>query len=316
MKRRAAARIPAEGAGKTLLEYLSSRFNYHSSDEWQKHILAGELALDNVVCQQPGRVLSVGMLLEYDPKELQEPAVNQDYRIIFEDEFLLVIDKPGNLPVHPAGPYFNHTLWALLNDAGYGKIHFVNRLDRETSGLLIAAKDSRTAGEINKTLPEMLKRYMVLVHGIFPEEAVIAEGFLLADTDSSIRKKQRFVPLSAVPEILPEKSAAVKTLFRRLQGNEKYTLLAAELFTGRMHQIRATLRGLNFPVVGDKLYGLDEQFYRKLALDTLSAADRERLVLARQALHCSDLGFVHPASGKKLEFHAPLPEELKAVIEF
>ena len=191
MKRRVAAKLPSTASGVELLDYLSGRFAYHSREDWCQKIHDGELALDGAVCRDPQRVLCSNSLLEYFPQNLEEPAVNCDYQIIYEDECLLVIDKPGNLPVHPAGPYFAHTLWALLHDAGYEKIHFVNRLDRETSGLMIAAKNSDAASTLASALPEMVKTYQVVVHGTFPEE-LTAVGFLAHDERSGIRKKQRF----------------------------------------------------------------------------------------------------------------------------
>ena len=81
-----------------------------------------------------------------------------------------------------------------------------------------------------------------------------------------------------------------------------------------MHQIRATLHGMGFPVVGDKLYGLDEQFYRRFALGILDENDRRQLRLERQALHCSELSFVHPIDNKVMTFHSKLPPEIAALL--
>ena len=313
MKRRVVSTLPAAAENQTLLAYLSGRFNYHSREEWQQKIAQGELLLNGAGCCNPEQMLQCGMILEYVPQMLCEPAVATDYRIVYADDVLLVIDKPGNLPVHPAGPYFANTLWALLEKAGYGKLHMVNRLDRETSGLLIAARTAQSAGELAKTLPAMRKCYYTLVHGNFPDR-VCARGWLTGDTRSPIRKKQQFI---CAGEPLPEqvKAAAVETVFTPLQYNNDYTLLSAELHTGKMHQIRATLHGLGYPVVGDKLYGLNEQFYRQLALDTLSDDSRRQLVLPRQALHCSELSFVHPVSNVKLHFKTPLPEEILNLLQ-
>lgn len=313
MKRRAAAKLPPEASGRELLEYLSSRFDYHTFAEWQKRIANGEIALDGKVCRECSTVLQSGSLLEYTPQNLVEPEVCRNYRIIFEDDQLMVIDKPGNLPVHPAGPYFNNTLWTMLKESNHTAIHFVNRLDRETSGLLIVGKSPAAAAELSSSLLDMQKCYNVLVHGEFPPQFT-AKGFLYKDKNSPIRKKQRFSVKRPTDLSDEDKIFAVETDFTLLKKNEKFSLLAAELKTGRMHQIRATLCSLGYPVAGDKLYGLDEQFYRRLALDTLSESDRKKLVLPRQALHCCQLSFVHPTSKKVLEFHSPLPAELSALV--
>lgn len=310
LQRRAAAKVPPQGAGKTLLSYLSGRFNYHSCEEWRNRILQGELSINEAVCTDPERILQADEMLEYHPAQLIEPAVRKDYKIVYEDEFLLVIDKPGNLPVHPAGPYFAHTLWAFLKESGYENIHFVNRLDRETSGLMIAAKNGETAGKLSTTLVDMFKCYNTVVHGTFPD-SMTAEGYLITDTVSPIRKKQRFVSNNEVKNgfELPEKAVEVKTQFDLIKSNGKFSLVNAVLQTGRMHQIRATLCSLGYPVTGDKLYGVNEQFYRKLALDTLTADDRRELVLDHQALHCCEISFIHPVSEQKITLHTPVPEE-------
>lgn len=311
MKRRVVSTLPAAAENQTLLAYLSGRFNYHSPEEWQQKIAQGELLLNGAVCCNPEQMLQCGMILEYVPQMLCEPAVATDYRIVYADDVLLVIDKPGNLPVHPAGPYFANTLWALLEKAGYGKLHMVNRLDRETSGLLIAARTAQSAGELAKTLPAMRKCYYTLVHGNFPDR-VCARGWLTGDTRSPIRKKQRFIAAEneSILNDIEGKFTAVETIFTPLRHNCDYTLLSAELHTGRMHQIRATLHGMGFPVAGDKLYGLDENFYRRFAQGILSESDRRQLVLERQALHCAELSFVHPISGKTMTFTAELPREI------
>lgn len=311
MKRRVAAKLPPEAAGKTLLEYLSSRFAYHTSEEWLQKISDGEIALDSQLVSDPSTLLANNMLMEYFPGNLVEPTVRKDYRIVYEDEYLLVIDKPGNLPVHPAGPYFAHTLWALLEDDDFGKVHFVNRLDRETSGLLIAARQGKTAGVLSKSFEAMEKCYTVLVHGTFEQERNV-KGYLFTDPDSPIRKKQKFV--LSENEVCG-KAAFAETFFSPLQNNKKFTLLQARLRTGRMHQIRATLHGLGYPVAGDKLYGLNEQFYRRFALASLSGEDRKALILDRQALHCSKLSFIHPESGKTLAFESETPEEIIKLLE-
>ena len=146
------------------------------------------------------------------------------------------------------------------------------------------------------------------MHGDFPKQ-LHACGFLVPDKDSPIKKKLKFVE-NAVDI---SEAMAVETYFTRLKQSNGFSLLSARLLTGRMHQIRATLRGLGYPVAGDKLYGLDEQFYRRFALDTLTAEDRQALILDRQALHCCKLSFIHPVSKKKLDFSSVLPTEIQAL---
>ena len=300
--------IDWSGANLLLADYLAGRFTYRSRDEWCERIASGEITLNGQIVPPETR-LALHDLIEYRPGDIIEPPADLDYHIVYEDDMILVIDKPGNLCMHPAGPFFKHTLWHLLCSK-YGNIHFVNRLDRETSGLMIAAKDGETAGKLSTTLPDMFKCYNTVVHGTFPE-SMTAEGYLITDTFSPIRKKQRFVSNNEVKNgfELPEKAVEVKTQFDLIKSNGKFSLVNAVLQTGRMHQIRATLCSLGYPVTGDKLYGVNEQFYRKLALDTLNADDRRELVLDHQALHCCEISFIHPVSEQKITLHSPVPEE-------
>ncbi|MBR2625242.1 MAG: hypothetical protein IKD23_02470 [Lentisphaeria bacterium] len=297
--------IDWSGNGLTLIDFLSGRFTYRSKEEWITRINSGEITLNNKIVP-PETLLVLHDCVEYRPEDIEEPPADLDYRIVFEDGSLLVIDKPGNLCMHPAGPFFKHTLWHLLCSK-YGTIHFVNRLDRETSGLLLAVKEPKLAKQLAKSVS--FKRYLAVVHGEFPEE-LLAEGFLV-DANSVVRKKRKFV--SQMPDNPPFESA--KTAFVRQKYVNGMSLVEATLFTGRMHQIRATLFSLGFPVAGDKLYGPDERFYLKQSSGELSAEDRKKLLISRQALHSVELEFIHPQSKEKLVFNSPLPAELQSLLK-
>ena len=292
------------GAGITLADFLAGRFTYRSQAEWCSRIASGEITLNgkNVI---PETILSLHDIIEYRPQDIIEPPADMNYRIAFEDGNILVIDKPGNLCMHPAGPFFKHTLWHLLCSK-YGNIHFVNRLDRETSGLLLAAKDPQTAKKLGRAIRN--KSYQVIVHGDFPE-TLDADGFLVS-ANSVIRKKRKFV--TQMPDAPPFESA--RTVFRKTSFNNGLSLVDADLFTGRMHQIRATVNSLGFPVAGDKLYGLDENFYLKQRSDELTENDRQKLLVSRQALHSCHLEFIHPATGENISADSPLPDELKQLL--
>ena len=296
--------IDWSGADLILADYLAGRFTYRSREEWCERIISGEITLNGLIVSPETR-LALHDQLEYRPGDIVEPPADLDYKIVFEDEQVAVIDKPGNLCMHPAGPFFKHTLWHLLCSK-YGTIHFVNRLDRETSGLLLAAKDPKSAKRLSKNITA--KRYQVIIHGNFPEN-LSASGFLQS-ANSIVRKKRRFV--FEMPDAPPFESS--NTVFCKLAFANNLSLVEATLHTGRMHQIRATLHSLGYPVAGDKLYGLDENFYLKQRSGELSETDRQKLLIPRQALHSSFLEFIHPATGEKLAFSAPLPPEMSQLI--
>jgi len=291
MRRIVATRLPPEASDTPLAVYLSRRFTYHTEADWEALIAAG-------------RVVVTGDLLEYFPEERPEPPVSTDVRLLHEDADYLGLDKPANLPCHPAGAYFNHTLWACLKEGRLNGIppmadvRFVNRLDRETSGIVLLAKSARAASRAARSLKtaSSCKRYHVLVEGNFPSE-YYASGFLYRDPNSRVNKKMAFSRNAA------EGGFPVETRFRTVRSEGGLSLVEATLGTGRTHQIRATLCSLGYPVVGDKLYGVDETLFLRFISHALTLEDWRRLRLPNQALHASCLEF------DQYRFLSPVPEE-------
>lgn len=325
MKRRAESTVRFSEDGLTLLEFLRARFTYRDREGWIRDIADGRLFL-NGRSAGPNDVLAPGDRVSYDAPEEDEPPVDVDFRILYEDRALLVVDKPGNLPVHPGGRYFHHTLWALLRSRGL-EPRFIHRLDRETSGLVVAAKTPGAAANLSRqfTGGASGKTYLALARGEFPQapppvgdplpdepdaEAVIdATGWLEPDSSSPVRQKRRFVPAPANAK-LPRGAERCRTLLDGLGTAGDFSLVRARLLTGRRHQIRATLLALGFPVVGDKLYGGDDGLFLRFIADDLTPEDRRFLVLSRQALHARRLTLIHPESGKSLTFTSPVPRDM------
>ncbi|MDD4817414.1 MAG: RluA family pseudouridine synthase [Victivallaceae bacterium] len=291
----------------TLLEFLAGRFTYHSKDEWRDRIISGVITL-NGGKTAPDTVPEPGDIIEYHVGELAEPPVDSQYSIVYEDDSLLVVDKSGNLPCHPAGPFYHNTLWFQLMRR-YGAIYLVNRLDRETSGLVLAARTSQAAAFYAKQLPQMEKTYTALVYGDFASERD-ADGFIEYDPESTVRKKRRFVAAPSSPS-----AQTAKTKLRPLARTTEFSLVEAILATGRTHQIRATLFSLGFPLVGDKLYGPDDTIFLRNRTDELTTEDRKKLILPRQALHARKLTLRNTA-GKRLSFESPAPDFLAEAAAF
>ena len=284
--------ITRTDAGKKLLSFLAARFTYQDEARWREHIEAERLTLNAQPCTG-GETIREGDHITFRPEPYDEPPVNAQYKILAEDDDFLFIDKPAPLPCHPGGIYLHNTLWGLLGTAFPG-IRFVNRLDRETSGIVIAAKHSEAAAYAGSLMSGrgIDKEYLVLVEGNFAE-AIDACGYLEPDTDSPVRKKLRFVRLTAMAETGTSTGAnECRTLFapeRRFPDGT--SLVRAKLFTGRTHQIRATLQALGYPVVGDKLYGKDSAIFLRFIEGSMTDLDRKALRLDRQALHCSRISF-------------------------
>ena len=293
------------GAGMTLLDYLTVRFTYRDRDGWQERISAGELRINGVTAM-PEQVLAEGEVLSYHPGDLPEPPVDLIWRVVYEDEHFRIIEKSGDLPVHPAGPFYRHTLWFELRRA-FGNIHLVNRLDRETSGLLLVAGHAEAARKLARTI--FRKEYLAMVFGGFTD-AVEAEGVLLPDSTSVVRKKRRFVSVGAVSREMGGEWAS--TRLEPVAVRAGVSLVRALPRTGRLHQIRATLYSLGFPLLGDKLYGPDERIYLKIRDNRIDAVDRALLRMPRQALHSAALTFRHPFTGREVHVESPLPEDFRS----
>jgi 23S rRNA pseudouridine955/2504/2580 synthase/23S rRNA pseudouridine1911/1915/1917 synthase len=287
-----------------VLDFIAHRFTYLGRQTWQTELHAGRILLNGSPARAE-QILGSGDTVEYQPPLLIEPTVATEYSVAYEDDHLLVIDKPAPLPCHPGGRYFRHTLWGLLKEQhGLEHAFFVNRLDRETSGLVLIAKNEIAARHCANQFAnhEADKEYLVMVEGEFSPREITANGWLARDAESVVRKKMRFHFEQPVRDA---KSCSTNVALR--ESGNGLSLLTARPRTGRCHQIRATLLALGFPVVGDKLYGVDEALFLRFINDQLTAGDWYRLRIPRQALHASRLTITHPATGETLTVTAPLP---------
>lgn len=301
-------RISSDEAGVRLDIWLSRRFTYMSRHQWQKVITEGRILLNERPIRA-SRLLNAGdEVLFFPPENKAEPDIDPFFQIVAECPDFLIVNKSGNLPCHPAGAYFNHTLWMLLRPR-YPDLHVVTRLDRETSGLVLCAL-GENRGKLAQILneSETQKRYYALVHGRFDRE-MEAKGYLSKDPISPVMKKRRFT-FAEPSETESEGIETAETLLRPIAVSPRYSLVEAVPKTGRLHQIRATLCSLGFPLVGDKIYGINDHFYLKMISDQLSALDRKMLEMPRQALHASTLTFRNPETNLVCSFAIPLPGDM------
>jgi len=251
-----------------------------------------------------------------------EPEVDPSFRILREGAGWAVVAKSGNLPCHASGRYREHTLEALLAAAGFPGVHFVSRLDRETSGAVLVAKDPATAGALGRAMMahRIRKSYLCIARGSLPlppgpDGWTDVRGRIVAAGDGVVHRYRVFLP----EEADPADATAAHTRFRILPWSgfglpeaPGFLLLECEPLTGRTHQIRATLKGLGLEVVGDKLYGPDRAIYARMCEGALTPDDLSRLLLPRQALHAWRLAFPDPATGDEVLAEAP-PDDLLAV---
>ncbi|MFA7230474.1 MAG: RluA family pseudouridine synthase [Victivallaceae bacterium] len=298
--------VESHSEGMRLDHWLAARFTYLSRNQWQNQVKAGTVRVNNSEVRS-SRILHAGDVVLFKPENVVEPPVDFNYEITYEDEYFLVVNKGGNLPCHPAGAFFENTLWRHMSSK-FGKVYLANRLDRETSGLLLAAKTPKIANLLSAMFisGQIQKKYLALVYGIFEQE-INAVGYLEPDKQSIVRKKRNFV--SGETTLIPEESESAETLFLPVKNNGQYSLVCAMPKTGRLHQIRATLFSLGYPLLGDKLYGPDDTIYLRLSEGAITAEDWQKLVMKRQALHAAELTLSHPVTKQIISFQAPLPDD-------
>lgn len=291
-----------------ITEFLYSLLQHYSYKDILTEIQNSRISVNNKTISSD-YILQKGDKLLYDAPKEPEPQIDNFYDIVFEDEYLAIVNKSGNMPCHPAGKYFFNTLQQLLvKEKNFSQALFVNRIDRETSGLVIVAKTQEIASIMGQKMMNMKfeKKYLVAVEGEWTLGAdFYAHGKIALVRGEVIHKKRAFFPLSY------EKGSECGTVYTPTQISNNMTLLEATPLTGRPHQIRATLKALGYPVVGDKLYGVDEFIYARMCNDEMTEEDINSLRISRQALHSYQLGFHHPISHEKMFFEAPLPDDIK-----
>lgn len=231
------------------------------------------------------------------PKEMAIQPEEMSLDIVYEDSDVVVVNKPRGLVVHPAPGHYSGTLvnglLAHCKDLsginGVLRPGIVHRIDKDTSGLLMVAKNDKA----HMGLAEQLKahtvnrKYVAIVHGVIPHEM----GTIEAPIGRDPKNRQQMA-------VVFENSKPAVTHFIVLERFKEYTLVELKLETGRTHQIRVHMKYIDYPLAGDPKYG-----------------PKNTLELDGQALHAKTLGFIHPRTGKQLEFEAPMPKEMLDVIE-
>ena len=293
------SRIPPLKTAQGLDSYCAGRFTYLTHDQWTKEILDGKLSLDGVMTRNPATLLRGGEVLAYDGSAILEPEVDSGITVLYQDEWLTAVNKTGNLPVHPSGRFFNNTLVSLLEERYGRKVYPVHRIDRETSGVILLAFDGKSAGTLSAALARGSKEYLALVHGEFPEGEQIADLPLGHDSESVVRKKRK---------AWAGGTERALTRFSRILTAGDISLVRCFPETGRLHQIRAHLLALGYPIVGDKLYGRDETAYLSFVRHGLTPELAAQLLLPRCALHAARITFVHPWNKREMMVRAPLPK--------
>ncbi|MEA3081672.1 MAG: rRNA synthase [Sphingomonadales bacterium] len=243
------------------------------------------------------------------PEPAPAPNAPQDIplKVVFEDEHLLVVDKPAGLVVHPAAGNLDGTLVnALLHHCGgslsgiggVARPGIVHRIDKDTSGLLVVAKSDVAHEGLSKQFAahSIDRRYLAIVNGV-PKAA---EGTIDAPLARSAANRKKIAVVEA--KDLHRRGKQAVTHWRRLQPLRDGALVECRLETGRTHQVRVHMASIGHPLVGDPVYGRAGKTHGNLL---------KELQFHRQALHAAELGFTHPVSKRRLSFSSPMPPDMQ-----
>ena len=299
--------VPENAAGDRIDRVLAQLIPDHSRSSFQKLIRDGRVAFDGVPVDSPRQPVVPGAVLTVDfpPEPAAEPAAADfTFPILYEDETMLVIDKPAGIAVHPGNgrpdgtvlnavlgryPDLRDSLAEFANRPG-----IVHRLDIDTSGVLVIARTASAHYKLTAAFAEhrVSKTYLALVRGAVRT----AEGRMetLIGRHPVNRRKMAVVERNGKPAV---------TLWRRIAVGDRegaaYTLLEVDILTGRTHQIRVHMAAAGHPVIGDETYG----------------GASPALPADRQLLHAWRLRLPHPATGEIIECRAPVPADMRAWID-
>lgn len=305
--------VDAADAGVRLDAYLGAREACPSRSACTHLIEAGAVALNGETCLSKKAQVAAGDRISIElPEERNTGAVSPEpipLDIRFEDDYLIVLSKQRGLVCHPAHGHESGTLAnALVYHCGIDHLGtvqgedrpgIVHRLDRDTSGLMLAAKDDDTQRDLQNLIRTRTldRRYITLVHGhIALDEGTVNTGIARSTRDR--------VKMAVSDDPFARQAITTFRVLERFdaaRGDEGYTLVECHLFTGRTHQIRVHMRHINHPCVGDPLYGRTNR--------------RADLGLERQFLHSWRVRFAHPVTGEEVECRDELPWDLAAVLD-
>lgn len=296
-------------AGWRLDRYLSEKLRRLSPSRLHGIILRGVLCEERRL--KPSTPVYPGLVFHIRRPASQEPETPTELPILFQDDWLLVLDKPAGLPIHPTARYHKGTLVSLLRERfGEAFAEPAHRLDRETSGIVVCGRTTESCRALGRLFVsrDVHKEYLALCEGHPPEDSFTVDAPIAEGTEL-IRIAVRIDPLEG-----KESRTRFQVLQRFTREGEPFSLLRCYPETGRQHQIRVHLREAGFPLVGDKMYGPDPGYFDRFSKHCLEPEAWVRLRLPRHALHAARISFPHPGTGESVSFDSSLPADLQDFI--
>jgi len=290
---------------ETMIEFLVRRFPYQSRENWLKCISTGEVKVNKKKIS-PYYLLKSRDVVSYDRPREKEPPVDDTYRILYKDDWILVVEKSGNLPISESGRYYRNTLINILKEReGFSDLFAVHRLDKETSGVVLIARTKAVATILGKQFVQHVpeKTYHAVLIG------KPSGGEILVN--QPIKRNSPDEGKVRIRQVVNEAGKPSKTVFSVVRSDGNLTLAEIRTYTGRTHQIRCHAEHIGYPILGDKLYGQTDDFFISLLNGVEEPLFPPYGRIERQLLHASSLSFRHPESEEWLTFTSDFVPQFK-----
>jgi len=305
--------VPPELAGLRLDHFVKTQITRLSRTKIQD-IIETQLSREGGGSVKPATIVAAGEHYVIRRPARPEPPCPRTFTVLHEDARVRVIDKPAGLPVHASAKFYFNTLARVLSERypDEPELQICHRLDRETSGCLVVARDREAAGFVKGAIADKTratKIYLAVVHGSPPWDAEVALDAplrLATEKDSSRLANVR---------VLVDRAAGAPAATRVVvvSRSPQYSLVQCTLVTGRQHQIRVHLADAGYPIVGDKLYTHGEDAFCDYCDEGMTPELAQMFVLPRHALHAWKIRFPHPDGGD-IAAEAPMPADMKDLL--
>jgi len=294
-------KVEPHHSGLRLDEFMKTRLPRYSRNEI--HNIIETRLVQKVRKLKKGTIVRTSdeVVFLYDKKE--EVVQDVDIPVLYEDDHLLIVNKPPDMSVHSNNPWGkNDLIQQLRRQRDSRELYLAHRIDRETSGIVLIARSITIASKLGEAFfgRKVEKEYTALVFGEMADDNGVIDLPICGDEKAVVRVKMTTDIESGAPSITEY------TVLKRLNG---FTMVNARPMTGRQHQIRVHLSAIGHPLVGDKIYK-DEKLFLRFIKDGFTEELEKELLLPRHALHASRLSFKHPVTGIQLNIEAGMPEDL------